>query len=235
MSKPITLIIFAAAALASTALIVPAAGLAAQGWTSVTRNGSPMIEGSGRIILQNRAIQPFQRVEVLGAASVDVRIGARPSLVIAADDNILPLLTSDVKNGTLTLGHRGSFRMRGPIRVSITTPSLEAFTTSGSGDSVIHGVNGEPLAVTINGSSNVQATGRTRQLKLSINGSGNAAFGGLSAGNVDVGLHGSGNATVRASGLARCARDRLRHLALCRAAGEHPPPAPRQRSIIAGS
>lgn len=206
-------IIFAAALVTSTALIIPTSGLAAQDWTTVTsgvtnvskdgtviHNGRPIIHGSGRIVRQSRAVAPFVRVETFGAEEVDVRFGPRHALVIAADDNILPLLTSEVRNGTLKLESRGSYRMRGPIKVWITTPNLESYKTFGSGGVRIHQVNNPRFALTINGSSDVQATGRTGVLDLAIHGSGNARLAQLAVRNAKVGVFGSGDALVRASG-----------------------------------
>ena len=128
-----------------------------------------------------------------------MRVGGAPSLSIAADDNILPLITSEVRNGTLTIGSRGSYRIRGPIRVWITSPSLEAFRSAGSGDVVINGVNEAELALTIQGSGSMRAMGRAAA-EAQYPGSGNADLAGLASGDVDAGLYGSGAATVRASG-----------------------------------
>ena len=203
-------IIFAAALVTSTALILPTSGLAAQNWTSFTHakdgtvlinDGRPIVEGSGRVVRQNRAVAPFVRVETFGAEEVEVRFGPRPSLVIAADDNILPLLTSAVSNGTLKLKSRGSYRMRGPIKVWITTPNLEEYKTFGSGGVTIHQVNNPRLALGVYGSSDIQATGRTGMLDVAIHGSGSARLAGLTASNAKVGLYGSGEALVRTSGL----------------------------------
>ena len=200
-------LIFAAALVTSTALILPTSGLAAQSWTTVSRdgavvinNGRPVVEGSGRIVRQNRAVAPFLRIETFGAEQVEVRFGPRPSLVIAADDNILPLLTSEVRNGTLKLESRGSYRMRGPIKVWITTPNLEDYKTFGSGGVTIHQVNNPRLSLGVFGSSSIQATGRTGTLDVAIHGSGSARLAGLAAGNAKVGIYGSGEALVRTSG-----------------------------------
>ncbi|QIL02733.1 DUF2807 domain-containing protein [Sphingomonas sinipercae] len=195
-----TLIFFAAAGLTSAALLLPTSGLLAQNWTTVTNDRYPIVTGSGRVVQQVRPVSAYQRVETAGSADVQIRFGPRPSLMIAADDNILPLLTTQVRNGTLHLGNRGSFRMRGPIRVWITTPSLDSFESSGSGQVTINGVNNRRLALTFNGSGGVQATGRTGNLSLDIHGSGRAALAGLVAQNAKVGLYGSGDATVRTPG-----------------------------------
>lgn len=200
MSYRTTLMFVAAAALTSAALIIPSASLAAQRGHTVNYNNMPMIEGSGRVVRQNRSVGAFRRVETLGSEVVEVRLGARPSLVIAADDNILRLISSEVKNGTLKIESRGSYRTRSPIRVWITTPDLEAFSTMGSGNVTIHGVDNRQLSLAIHGSGDMQATGRTRQLDVSIYGSGNARLGGLTAADVNAALYGSGSATVRASG-----------------------------------
>lgn len=200
MSRHYTVLIAAAAALVSTALIVPTTGAAAQSWTIVRHDHLPMLEGSGRVVRQSRAVSAFDRVETLGSETVEVRFGPQPSLVVEADDNILPLITSEVRNGTLRIATRGSFRSRGGIRVWLTTPSLEAFKTSGSGNVTIHGARSDRLELTINGSGNMRATGSIRQLDLNIHGSGAAQLASLSAGSVTVNLYGSGDTTVRASG-----------------------------------
>jgi hypothetical protein len=189
-----------AATVISAALILPTSGVVAQNWTTVTMNHMPIVNGSGRVVQQGRNVGSFDAVETLGSENVDVRFGPKPSLVIAADDNILPLLTTEVKDGKLKIGTSGSFRMRGPIRVWITTPNLEAFTTSGSGDVVLHDVSNGQLSLTMNGSGSMTANGRTGRLHVTINGSGRAQLASLSANDVSAGLFGSGNATVNAHG-----------------------------------
>ncbi len=195
-----TVLIVAAAAIVSAALILPTSGVVAQNWTTVTMNHMPIVEGSGRVVQQQRSVGSFDSVETLGSETVEVRFGATPSVVIAADDNILPLITTQVVNGELKIGSRGSFRMHGPIRAWVTTPNLKAFTTSGSGDVLIHDVNNGALALTMNGSGSMTANGRTGRLDVTLNGSGRAQLASLAATDVTAGLNGSGSATVNAHG-----------------------------------
>ena len=200
MSHRHAVIIAAAAVLTSTLLIVPTSGVAAQNWTTVTHNGMPIVHGSGRIVRQDRQVANFRAVETLGSESVEIRFGPSRSLTVAADDNILPLITTEVRNGTLKIATRGSFRTRGPIRVWLTTPNLEEVHTSGSGDVRIHDVNNSRLALTINGSSDMRATGRTGNLAVNIHGSGSARLATLAARDVEASVFGSGDAIVRATG-----------------------------------
>ena len=200
MSRPTILMIFAVAALTSAALIVPTTSVAAQNWTRVTYNHRPMVQGSGRVVRQNRPVGHFDRILIEGAEVVEVRLGTQYSLSIAADDNVLPLLTSEVEGGTVKLGSRGSYRTRGPVRVWVTMPNLESLAASGSGSVAIDGVNNKQLALSLNGSGDIRAAGRTDQLNLSLNGSGSARLAGLAARNADVGIYGSGDASVRTAG-----------------------------------
>ena len=197
MSRQHAVIIAAAAVLTSTVLIVPTSGLAAQSYTTVTHNGLPIVEGSGRVVRQDRQVADFRRVEAVGSENIEVRLGMHPSLAIAADDNILPLITTEVRDGTLKIATRGSFRTRSPIRVWLTTPDLEAMTTSGSGDVLIRDVNNSRLKLTINGSGDMRATGRTGQLDVNVHGSGSAKLSTLVATDVQASVFGSGDTVVR--------------------------------------
>jgi len=199
MSRQNVLLI-AAATLVSAALILPTSGVVAKDWTTVTVNHTPTIDGSGRIVQQSRNVGEFRAVHTMGSENVDVRFGATTSVVIAADDNILPLLSSRVIDGTLKIESRGSYRTRNPIRVWITTPRLDEFTTMGSGNVVIHDVSSPHLKLTLQGSGDIEANGRTGELDLALMGSGRAQLGDLAATDVSAGVFGSGTAVVRASG-----------------------------------
>ena len=194
------LLLVAAATLVSAALILPTSGVVAQHWSNVTVDHMPMIDGSGRIVQQNRNVGEFRAVHTMGSENVEVRFGPSTSVVIAADDNILPLLTSRVVDGTLKIESRGSYRTHTPIRVWITTPRLDEFTSQGSGNVVIRDVSSPHLKLTLQGSGDIQANGRTGELDLALLGSGRARLADLSATDVSAGVFGSGEAIVRASG-----------------------------------
>ena len=66
-----------------------------------------------------------------------------------------------------------------PLRVVVTAPSVRAFNLSSSGDLVIRNYDQPSLFVAIDGSGEVEATGRTDAVELDISGSGEADFSGL--------------------------------------------------------
>lgn len=200
MSHRNNLVFAAAAVVASALLIAPTSGLAAQGWTSVQSNNEPVVTGSGRLVRQARPVANFRRLKVEGATNVEIRTGAAPSLIIEADDNLMPLLTSNVSDATLVLGTRGSFRTRNPVRVYVTVPDIEHVATNGSGNVNIRGVSNRRLELVTRGSGNMLAQGRTGEIKVIVQGSGNANMRGVEAGRAEVSVMGSGNAWVSTSG-----------------------------------
>ena len=89
------------------------------------------------------------------------------------------------------------------LRIIVTAPSVRTFGLSGSGDLVIRDYDQPSLSVSINGSGEVDATGRTETLDLDISGSGEADLSGVETRDANVKISGSGDAIVSPTGVAR--------------------------------
>lgn len=92
---------------------------------------------------------------------------------------------------------------RDRLRITVTAPAVRSFGLSGSGDLVIRGYDQPSLAIAINGSGEVEATGRTESVDLDISGSGEADLAGLETRDADIDISGSGEAKVGPTGAAR--------------------------------
>lgn len=91
---------------------------------------------------------------------------------------------------------------RDELKVVVTTPTVRRFEVSGSSDLSIADFNQPSLAVTISGSADVTAAGRTDVLDLSISGSGDAYMDGLKTTDATVDVTGSGTARIAPTGKA---------------------------------
>jgi hypothetical protein len=89
------------------------------------------------------------------------------------------------------------------IQITVTAPSVRSFNLSSSGDLLIRNYDQPSLSVSITGSGEVQATGRTETVDLDISGSGEADLSGLLTRDADVDISGSGEAAVGPTGTAR--------------------------------
>lgn len=170
------------------------------GWISVMNDRYPMVAGSGRVIQQARPVSEFRGVDLMGASNLHVTFGPRSSLMVRADDNVLPLLTTEVVGGVLRIGSRGSYRTRVSPEFYVTVPDLQSANTSGSGSIYLNDVRNRRLDLVVRGSGNARATGRTGALTVRVQGSGNAELRNLDAQDADVAVNGSGTAWVRIKG-----------------------------------
>ena len=174
---------------AFTALLI----LAAIGVVLLARDllpGSPGasgVKGSGVAAISTRALPSFSGIDLAGSNNVTVVAGARQSVVVHADSNLLSHVTTQVKAATLIIGDVGSFNAKSPMYVEVSVPSLTALDLSGSGNITVTGIRASRLTVTLPGSGDISASGSVTQLSISIDGSGDTQFSGLIARNVERG------------------------------------------------
>jgi hypothetical protein len=155
------------------------------------------VQGSGNVITETRDVSGFSEIVVGGSGVVMVEVTGTESVTIEAEDNIMPLLETDVSNGRLVLDATRSISPTVDIVYTITAADLEGLEVSGSAEVDATGVDAGDFSVDISGSGDVAAAGTLdRLLSLSISGSG--AFDGesLTAPQGTVDISGSGNAVV---------------------------------------
>lgn len=157
------------------------------------------VAGSGVAGSEQRAVGAFERLAVDGSFAVEVEVGPATSVRVEADDNILPLITTEVAGDTLKVSSRGSFNTTRSIKVYVATPRLVGLEHGGSGSVRVRGISGERFAAALDGSGSVQLAGRSDALTVSLDGSGSLAAAELIAASVTVALSGSGSAEVHAS------------------------------------
>lgn len=205
-------------------------------WLAITLTGAVLVlavfaavaattVGSGQRASESRPVGDFEAIDLAGPIKLIVRQAATPSLRVEADDNLLPLIETEVvgrsDRPTLrvrirpgeSLRHSGSIVVTaevvrlaavasagsGDIKVeTLNTPALK-LSLAGSSDAVVDGLTTERFEISIAGSGDIRATGQTRELKLGIAGSGDADLGRLVADAVRVSIAGSGDASVVAN------------------------------------
>lgn len=160
-----------------------------------------MTVGSGKIVTEPREVSGIKTVVVAGSGKLLVEHGDEESLTVTADDNILPLLTSNVVGGKLTLGARpgSSYSTRSDVVYKLTVKTLNGVTVSGSANAFANGVKAESFDVVLSGSGNLTASGSAVEQDITVSGSGNFDGEKLLGQMVNVKVNGSGNATVNVS------------------------------------
>jgi len=154
------------------------------------------VRGSGNVITESRDVSGFNEIAVLGSGNVVVEVNGSESLTVEAEDNIMPLLKTEVRNGRLELSVESSISPTVEVKYTITAATLDGVSISGSGDVAATGIDAESFDVEISGSGKVEPTGTADTLTLSISGSGRYDGEGLAASVGDVRVSGSGDAVV---------------------------------------
>jgi hypothetical protein len=193
--------------------------IAALGLAACQAGPLRIVHGSGNLRTETRTVRGFHEVELRDEGTLIIEQGAAESLTIEAEDNILPLLTSNVDGGTLVLGVRDTtiFRAKKAIRYRLTVKDLRAIWVSGSGDVEVASLQAEKLTLRISGSGDLAIARLTASsLTVDLSGSGDAEVAGtvpsqqvevsgsgayraedLTSKRATVRVSGSGNATVR--------------------------------------
>lgn len=177
------------------------------------------VRGSGDVVTETREVSDFTGIDLSGEGHVTISIGDEFALVISAEDNIMPVLTSVVREDILVLGASESINPTEEITYEVTLPLVSLLRVSGSGRIDVSGVGNEGLVVEvsgsgavdaadlsvteieveISGSGMVEASGETDHLRVSISGSGSIDAEELSARTGEVDVSGSGNVVVDVS------------------------------------
>jgi hypothetical protein len=179
------------------------------------------IAGSGVVKSETRQVSDFNAIAMDYPAEVTIRQGKTASLKIEAEDNLLPQLSTEVRNGTLYLKNteqnwgqrvnptkpvivtinvvdlnRIQFSSAGKMLIeSLQTDSL-AISVSGAGDVTMTGLETGDLNLNLSGAGNVKANGVADTLQLNISGLGNFNGEGLQSQEGDINISGAGNAQV---------------------------------------
>jgi Putative auto-transporter adhesin, head GIN domain len=157
--------------------------------------------GSGKVVSENRNVSGFTSIELTGSADVDVTIGTTESVIVKADDNIVPLVETTVRNGKLVIGNKPNINLNStnPVQVIIVTKSLNGIALTGSGNMNVSGMTGPELTVEMKGSGNINVQGTVDHVTANLTGSGNIFCNELKARSAVVTVGGSGNVNVYAA------------------------------------
>ena len=154
--------------------------------------------GSGTVRSESRDVHGFSSVQLAGSGDAVIQQTGSESLTIEAEENLLPLLTSEVSGGVLTLGTKpgASINPTRPITYRVTMKDLRGLSVSGSGGATATEVKADALGVEVSGSGAITVTGTADSQQVRVTGSGDYRGAQLPSRIATVLVSGSGNAEV---------------------------------------
>lgn len=180
------------------------------------------VYGNGKLSTKDINITPKSKLKTKGSIDVQLVQAAESSIIVQADENIIPLiLVENNDEGETIIKTKSGYNIStdNVILVTYTTPSIQSVTVAGSGSVVsqnkISNSNSFNLSISgsgnatlnlhtpqftgkITGSGNITCSGETQNISISISGNGDYKGEELMSENAKVKISGSGNVRLHA-------------------------------------
>lgn len=158
-----------------------------------------VVTGSGNPITEERDVGDFHALAANGVGQLEIRHGTETSLRITADSNLLPILTSEVRNGRLILGSSARFSTQNAIRYEITVRELDELLIAGVFGVDATGIDTESFEVNVSGVSAVTIAGNAAHQNVTVAGVSVYNARDLASRTASVEISGPSSAVVRVS------------------------------------
>ena len=162
--------------------------------TFVLAAGCATTVGSGNVTTETRTIKGVNSVSLWGDGTLEIEQTGTESLTITADDNILPLLGSSVRDGELQLGVQNFINIKPTdgVRYKLTVTGLTGLSLTGDADAQVRKLATDRLKTSITGDARIRIDGTADQQEVSITGDGTYDGTFLASKSAKVSITGDG-------------------------------------------
>jgi hypothetical protein len=157
------------------------------------------VTGAGPTQRDTRDLDPFTRAEVGSGIGLTLHVGGAQAVEVAAQENILALITTAVEGGVLKISGASSFTTATGVVVTVTVPAIQGLSASGGSQPQIDGLAGEPLDINLAGGAGLVATGDATDVTLTSSGGARADLAALLTNTMRVDLSSGATATLHVS------------------------------------
>jgi hypothetical protein len=154
-----------------------------------------------------RQLPTFSRIESTDITDIEVKVGESQSLSLAADDQQISKIVTEVKGDTLIISMRGDYDnyKKSSPRATITIPQLKSLSLVGTGNATVTNLQGKEFNLSIVGTGDANIAGSIDKVLVSLSGTGNAKLDSLKVREANVNVTGTGDAKVNVSGILTAA------------------------------
>jgi hypothetical protein len=180
------------------------------------------IQGSGKVIQEERQVADFNEISFAGTGNLIIVQTSTESLMIEAEDNIVPRIATRVDDQTLIIEYKWAwpslwFNPQKPINIYVGVKDLKSIEGSGATNIKSDSIKSDKLKISGSGASKADLSvevgeldteisgagdfiiaGKADEQKIQISGAGKYEAKNLLSKNVELELSGAGLATVNA-------------------------------------
>lgn len=149
---------------------------------------SQKVIGSGKLATRQLGLSNVRKISIAGVGKLSITQGQEENLLIEADDNILPHILSEVKNGELVLkpDKNLDFTPVIPLIFSVKIKDISKITASGSTEIEINSLKTTNLNVNLKGSTKMGAKITLNTLSIDASGSSQVTLNGVADSQIFV-------------------------------------------------
>ena len=147
--------------------------------------------GNGNVVKQERKVSAFNAIEVSGAFDVYLSLGSTQSVIVEADENLMPLIRTEVSGGILKIDNKKPIHDSKSLKVYITVTDLKKIEVSGAVDlQTQNKLTLNELEIEISGATDATLDLAVQKLVVSSSGGSKLKFSGM-ANKVDMDVSGA--------------------------------------------
>ena len=171
------------------------------------------VRGTGPAKTESRTATDFHAIDLSLAGEVEFSVSDQYSVEVQAQENLLPILKTEVEHGKLKIYFSENVNHSEDIKIRVSAPSFDALSVAGSGviramtsvkaDNMDLNVSGSgsvymaqgefgDVDCDISGSGSIELGGRANMLQADVAGSGEVQAKALTANALDAAISGSG-------------------------------------------
>lgn len=158
------------------------------------------VKGSGNMSAEDRNVSGFHGIDVGGVYQVEITAQKEYSVRIEADDNLLPLIRTEVEGGILKIESERRISPKSKIRIIIGAPNIDNLEVSGVANVTLNDIKNEGLTIDSSGASKIKVTGETAKLTVDVSGASKIDAETLTTGKANIDASGASGVTVNVSG-----------------------------------
>ena len=136
-----------------------------------------VVRGSGNVISEDRDVSGFSKISFSGSGTLYIEQGEKESLTIKAEDNLIPLIKTEISGNTLSIGNKlgTSIMPTKSMEFYLKVKDLDSISVSGSGSINCSGLVTDDLSIKTSGSSKVDLS-NMETTRININSSGSSSY-----------------------------------------------------------
>ena len=160
---------------------------------------SSKVNGSGVKVTENRDLKNFTKVEISGALEVQLTGQSDFAVSVETDDNIAPLITTEVVGDTLRVFPKDRFSVSPRPIIKVSMGDLSNLDISGASVANVSNIKGNSLYLNASGASKINIAGEVTELNAEASGASKIQAENLKAARVDANASGASKTSVFAT------------------------------------